>query len=208
MIGMAASGSIGETGRCSVRCGLCCREDANAGRGERCRGRCAGLQAEPFEVSVQHQCRDGRIGSQADAGERPGRQHLRDLRGKAGACRGIGRWRAKHDVFGPVEDVHGALDARGCRIGQKKLAGSHLEVAMTVASGQADTGLGVRAAATALDLGFVPVTWEEFDIVLSAAALPAAEPLIATLRDPAIQSAVRSLGGYDLSQTGTVQLLA
>ena len=87
-------------------------------------------------------------------------------------------------------------------------AGSHLEVAMTVASGQADTGLGVRAAATALDLGFVPVTWEEFDIVLSGAALPAAEPLIATLRDPAVQSAVRSLGGYDLSQTGTVQLLA
>jgi putative molybdopterin biosynthesis protein len=35
-----------------------------------------------------------------------------------------------------------------------------------VASGQADAGLGVRAAATALDLGFVPVMWEDFDIVL------------------------------------------
>jgi molybdate-binding protein len=87
-------------------------------------------------------------------------------------------------------------------------AACHLEVAMTVASGQADTGLGVRAAATALDLGFVPVTWEQFDIVLSAAALPAAEPLIAVLRDPNVQSAVRSLGGYDLSQAGSVQLLA
>jgi molybdate-binding protein len=87
-------------------------------------------------------------------------------------------------------------------------AGSHLEVAMTVASGQADTGLGVRAAATALDLGFVPVTWEQFDIVLSGTALPAAEPLIATLRDPAVQSSLLSLGGYDLSQAGTVELLA
>ena len=87
-------------------------------------------------------------------------------------------------------------------------AGSHLEVAMTVASGQADAGLGVRAAATALDLGFVPVTWEEFDIVLGGAALPAAEPLIAALRDPALQDSVRSLGGYDLSRVGTVQLLA
>ena len=66
----------------------------------------------------------------------------------------------------------------------------------------------MRAAATALGLGFVPVTWEEFDIVLSAAALPAAEPLIAALRDPAIQSSSRSLGGYDLSRAGTVQLLA
>ena len=87
-------------------------------------------------------------------------------------------------------------------------AASHLEVAMTVASGQADAGLGVRAAATALDLGFVPVIWEDFDVVLSAAALPAAEPLIAALRDPHMQSSVCSLGGYDLSRAGTVQLLA
>lgn len=86
-------------------------------------------------------------------------------------------------------------------------AASHLEVALAIASGQADAGLGVRAAATALDLSFTPVAWEDFDIVLSADALAAAEPLIAALRDPAVQSAVNSLGGYDLSQAGTVQLL-
>ena len=78
---------------------------------------------------------------------------------------------------------------------------------MTIASALADTGLGVRAAAIALDLSFVPVTWEEFDIVLSGSTLPAAEPLIAALRDADVQSSVRSLGGYDLSQAGTVQLL-
>ena len=70
-------------------------------------------------------------------------------------------------------------------------AASHLEVAMSVASGQADTGLGVRAAATALDLGFVPMAWEDFDIVLSGDTLPAAEPLIAALRIPAVQSCDR-----------------
>ena len=84
---------------------------------------------------------------------------------------------------------------------------SHLEVAMAIASGQADAGLGVRAAATALDLSFTPVAWEDFDIVLSADALASAEPLIAALRDPAVQSAVDSLGGYDLSKAGTVELL-
>jgi putative molybdopterin biosynthesis protein len=87
-------------------------------------------------------------------------------------------------------------------------AASHLEVAMSVASGQADTGLGVRAAATALGLGFVPVIWEDFDIVLSGDALPAAEPLIAALRTPAVQSPVGALGGYDLSRAGSVDLLA
>lgn len=87
------------------------------------------------------------------------------------------------------------------------VAASHLEVAMAIASGQADAGLGVRAAATALDLGFVPVTWEDFDIVLGADALSAAEPLIAALRDPAVRSSVDSLGGYDISLAGTVRLL-
>jgi molybdate-binding protein len=87
-------------------------------------------------------------------------------------------------------------------------AASHLEVAMSVASGQADTGLGVRAAATALDLGFVPVAWEDFDIVLSGDTLPAAEPLIAALRTPAVQSSIDALGGYDLSRAGSVDMLA
>ena len=81
-------------------------------------------------------------------------------------------------------------------------AASHLEVAIAVASGQADTGLGVRAAATALDLGFVPVAWEDFDIVLSGDTLPAAEPLIAALRTAAVQSSIGALGGYDLSRAG------
>jgi molybdate-binding protein len=87
-------------------------------------------------------------------------------------------------------------------------AASHLEVAMSVASGQADTGLGVRAAATALGLGFVPVAWENFDIVLSGDALPAAEPLITALRTPAVQSSIGALGGYDLSRAGAVEMLA
>jgi len=86
-------------------------------------------------------------------------------------------------------------------------AGSHLEVAMTIASGQADVGLGVRAAAQALDLHFIPVAWEEFDIVLSGHALAAAEPLIAAVRDPDAQSSVCALGGYDLSRAGAVELL-
>jgi molybdate-binding protein len=87
-------------------------------------------------------------------------------------------------------------------------ADSHLEVAMSVASGQADTGLGVRAAATALGLGFIPLVWEDFDIVLSGDALPAAEPLISALRDPGMQSSIRALHGYDLSRAGTVEMLA
>ena len=87
-------------------------------------------------------------------------------------------------------------------------AATHLEVAMSVASGQADAGLGVRAAATALDLDFVPVVWEDFDIVLSGDALPAAEPLICALRDPGVQASIHALGGYDTMRAGAVEYLA
>ena len=86
-------------------------------------------------------------------------------------------------------------------------ASSHLEVAMAVASAQADTGLGVRSAAAAFSLGFVPVAWEEFDIVLSGDALPAAEPLIAALRDPGVQASIDALGGYDIARAGMVEML-
>ena len=87
-------------------------------------------------------------------------------------------------------------------------AGSHLEVAMSIATGQADVGLGARAAAAAMDLEFLPIAWEEFDIILSGAMLDAAEPLIAALRDPAVQSVVESMGGYDISETGSIESLA
>ncbi|MBO0830895.1 MAG: GntR family transcriptional regulator [Actinobacteria bacterium] len=87
-------------------------------------------------------------------------------------------------------------------------AESHLEVAMTISTGQADTGLGVRAVAAAMDLDFIPAAWEDFDLVLSGSTLPAAEPLIAVLRDERVQSSVAALGGYDLTKTGIVEMLA
>jgi molybdate-binding protein len=84
---------------------------------------------------------------------------------------------------------------------------THLEVAMAVAAGQAEAGLGVRAAAAALGLEFTPLAWEDFDIVLSGDDLPAAEALIETLRDHAVRESVSALGGYDVSRAGAVQLI-
>jgi len=44
--------------------------------------------------------------------------------------------------------------------------GSHLEVGRRVAEGRADAGLGVEAIARLLDLGFVPVRTERYDLVI------------------------------------------
>jgi putative molybdopterin biosynthesis protein len=83
--------------------------------------------------------------------------------------------------------------------------GSHLETALAVASGVVDAGLGVRSVAHDLDLDFVPLVSEEYDVVLPGDALDAAAPLVAALLDPATRAAVTALGGYDASRAGTVE---
>lgn len=84
---------------------------------------------------------------------------------------------------------------------------SHLEIALAVASGIADVGLGLRAAANSLDLDFIPLTWEPYDIALGGDALGAAKPLITALHTPEVQASIAHLGGYDLESAGTLEPL-
>jgi molybdate-binding protein len=86
-------------------------------------------------------------------------------------------------------------------------SGSHLEVALAVASGVVDAGLGVRSAARDLDLDFVPLVSEQYDVVLTGAAMDAAAPLVAALREPALRAAVAELTGYDPGDAGSVEAL-
>ncbi len=85
--------------------------------------------------------------------------------------------------------------------------GSHLEIALAVASGITDAGLGVRAAANDLDLDFISLRWESYDIALPGDALGAVKPLITALRDPDVKASILTLGGYDLAHAGSVEPL-
>lgn len=86
--------------------------------------------------------------------------------------------------------------------------GSHLEIALAVASGIADAALGLRALVADLGLEFIPLNWESYDIALPGAALGAARPLITTLADADLQAAILALGGYDLTDAGTLTALS
>ncbi len=81
---------------------------------------------------------------------------------------------------------------------------THLAVAAAVASGRADAGLGILAAARAFGLGFVPVTREPYDLVVRAedADSPRLAPLWGLLRSDRFQTAVRDLGGYHTKEMG------
>lgn len=83
---------------------------------------------------------------------------------------------------------------------------THLAVAVAVATGQADCGLGVRAAAEALGLDFAPVGWERYDLVIPRVYWESAllAPLRALLADPAFRAAVGALPGYDPAAMGTL----
>jgi molybdate-binding protein len=79
---------------------------------------------------------------------------------------------------------------------------SHLDVALAVATGSVDAGVGVRSAAADLDLDFLHLTWESYDLGLPATALEAAAPLIAALHTPSLRTAIEELGGYDTAESG------
>jgi putative molybdopterin biosynthesis protein len=83
---------------------------------------------------------------------------------------------------------------------------THLAVAAAVASGAADCGLGILAAARALDLDFVPLDHERYDLVIPDAFYESdvLAPLLAIIRDPAFAARVDALGGYATPQTGRV----
>jgi putative molybdopterin biosynthesis protein len=81
---------------------------------------------------------------------------------------------------------------------------THLAVAAAVASGSADVGLGILAAARALGLDFVPVAAERYDLVMLRRDYEGEllRPLLETLRSAEYRRAVEALGGYDVSYMG------
>ncbi|HKZ82904.1 MAG TPA: molybdopterin biosynthesis protein [Anaerolineae bacterium] len=83
---------------------------------------------------------------------------------------------------------------------------THLAVAAAVQSGVADCGLGVRAAARALDLDFVPVEWERYDLVIPQPHYESEllMPMLELLHSEAFRQAVVELPGYDPSPMGTL----
>jgi putative molybdopterin biosynthesis protein len=81
---------------------------------------------------------------------------------------------------------------------------THLAVAAAVSSGRADCGLGIAAAAQALNLEFVPLYQERYDLVIPATYYESdlLKPLLDLLADGRFQQAVSSLPGYDVSRMG------
>jgi putative molybdopterin biosynthesis protein len=107
-------------------------------------------------------------------------------------------------------DYHLALKgiAAGDIIGYNQEEYTHLGVAAAIASGRADCGLGIPAAAKALDLDFIPLFQERYDLVIPQeyAGSDLLAPLFDLLADAEFRAAVAALPGYDVSVMGNTVL--
>lgn len=83
---------------------------------------------------------------------------------------------------------------------------THMAVAAAVSSGSADAGMGIRAAARALDLDFIGVVEERYDLCVPAEYMdtPYIARLMEVLRMEEFKAAVKDLGGYDLRDCGKI----
>lgn len=89
--------------------------------------------------------------------------------------------------------------------GYEKEVATHMAVAATVAYGVADAGLGIAAAARALNLAFLPVADEQYDLILNfTAADERLAVILEILADGKFRREVEALGGYDLSDAGRI----
>ncbi len=81
---------------------------------------------------------------------------------------------------------------------------THMAVAVAVLSGRADTGLGIKSAAQAMGLGFVPLVEERYDLIIPEAVFgtPAMAHTMELINGREFKQAVEALGGYSTRETG------
>ena len=85
---------------------------------------------------------------------------------------------------------------------------THMSVAVAVLSGTVDVGLGIYAAAKALDLDFIPMVTEQYDLVIPQIYIdmPQMQILLDIINSGVFKNRVEALGGYSTKKTGTIIL--
>ncbi len=81
-----------------------------------------------------------------------------------------------------------------------------MAVAVAVLSGTVDTGLGIYAAAKALDLNFIPMVTEQYDLIIPNEHFDSynIQILLETINSQAFKDRVDALGGYSTQNIGDI----
>ncbi len=83
---------------------------------------------------------------------------------------------------------------------------THMSVAVAVLSGRADAGLGIKAAANALGLDFIPIITESYDLIIPDRFFESqkVQVLLDTIGTEEFKTRVLALGGYGVEKTGQI----
>jgi putative molybdopterin biosynthesis protein len=83
---------------------------------------------------------------------------------------------------------------------------THMNVAVSILNGTADAGLGIMAAASALDLDFIPVVKEQYDLIFPSSFLddPKIQLFLDIVRSKDFRERVKKLGGYNPDKSGNL----
>ncbi|MEE8481210.1 MAG: molybdopterin biosynthesis protein [Desulfobacterales bacterium] len=83
---------------------------------------------------------------------------------------------------------------------------THMSVAVAVLSGSVDVGLGIFAAAKALNLDFIPVVTEQYDLIIPEEYFETknVQTLLEIINTKEFKKQVEVLGGYSTEKTGEI----
>lgn len=83
---------------------------------------------------------------------------------------------------------------------------THNSVAVQIAGGSADAGMGIYSAAKLYGLDFLPICVEEYDLLIPESAWNSAmvRQLISTLKSEKFKARIEAMGGYTLNRPGEI----
>ncbi|MCP4694948.1 MAG: helix-turn-helix transcriptional regulator [Desulfobacterales bacterium] len=92
------------------------------------------------------------------------------------------------------EKIHGYHDEKN----------RHLDVGLDILAGRADAGPAIRAVAGVLDLGFVPLRWERYDLMISKERFfdEGVQRFLSLLHEKAFREMADAFHGYDVELSG------
>lgn len=96
-------------------------------------------------------------------------------------------------------------DIRGEKIpGYATEVARHLDVGLEILSGRADAGPGIQAVANLLDLDFMPLRWERFDLLMTKDHFfdQEIQQFLGLLHDEEFQSMAMDMPGYEIDMVG------
>jgi putative molybdopterin biosynthesis protein len=80
----------------------------------------------------------------------------------------------------------------------------HLDVGLEILSGRCDVGPGIRAVAGLLNIGFIPLRWERYDLMIDKQRFfdEGIQRFLGMLHEPSFKRLSQKLTGYDLAGSG------